>query len=307
MLSSLCFLFFIACTCYPVAGDLEGYFGGHGPPFGGLGSHFGGRPGFGGYKLIHEGVGFGQHFGGVGPSHISPAFSHGFGGAELHGGSEIGHNSFRGGSKALNGGNFHKLHGVSSGEVNHDDLGHFKGEGAFKDVKGESAHFYDADGGKNAHHDGKNYYEGKHFGNEGKTGAEKSAKQGHRKGHTVKGFSTSHHKDESEKTEEFFDEAHDEGGNAAFHGQSGKFGETGASSSKGEHLDGKFKAGESKKGFHFDKESVNGKVHGNQRQFGGKKFNNHGSALGEHKVLDEDDVEAHHESSKLFEHRPSFY
>ncbi|KAJ8942616.1 hypothetical protein NQ314_010025 [Rhamnusium bicolor] len=40
---------------------------------------------------------------------------------------------------------------------------------------------------------------------------EKTIKQGHRKGHKIKGFKSSHHKDESGKTEEYYDEDHDEG------------------------------------------------------------------------------------------------
>lgn len=48
----------------------------------------------------------------------------------------------------------------------------------------------------------------------------------------IKGFKTSHQKDESGKTEEYYDEEHDEGANVAFNGQNGQFGQKGASSYK---------------------------------------------------------------------------
>ncbi|KAG5874888.1 hypothetical protein JTB14_024314 [Gonioctena quinquepunctata] len=219
--------------------------------FGGFDNHFGGRP-----KLFHGDATYGHRLEGFGPGF---GLGH-FGGPKFIGGSELGQNHFSEGSRGLNG-------NISTIPM------------------GESAHFFDTDGGKKEHQDGKSYYEGQHFGKEGKSGAENSAKQGHRKGHRVKGFSTHHHKDEAEKTEEFFDEAHDVGGNVAFHGQSGKFGETGASSHKGEHLDGKFNTGESKKGVHYDKEFVDGKVHSNQGHFGDKKYSGHGATQGEHKFI----------------------
>lgn len=71
------------------------------------------------------------------------------------------------------------------------------------------------------------------YDNLGKNGEEQTLKKGHKKGHKVKSFKTSHHKDESGKSEEYYDEEHDEGGNLAFNGQAGSFGENGASSFKG--------------------------------------------------------------------------
>lgn len=66
----------------------------------------------------------------------------------------------------------------------------------------------------------------------GKNGGENKIKKGHKKGHVIKGFKSSHHKDESGKTEEYYDEENDEGDNYAFNGQNGAYGQKGESSYK---------------------------------------------------------------------------
>lgn len=70
----------------------------------------------------------------------------------------------------------------------------------------------------------------------------------HKKGHVTKGFKSSSRKDEEEKTESFYDEAHDEGDNKKFGQNEGAQKENSASSFKGGHenesLDAKAQAKE---------------------------------------------------------------
>lgn len=91
--------------------------------------------------------------------------------------------------------------------------------------------------------------------------------KGHKKGHKMKGFKNSHQKQESGKTEEFYDEDHDEGGNFMFNNQAGTFGENAASSYKGGKEDGKFNTAEAKKEGHFNKEFIADKANANQGRY----------------------------------------
>lgn len=138
----------------------------------------------------------------------------------------------------------------------------------------------------------------------GKNEEQKTVKQGHKKGHKVKGFKTSHHKDESGKTEEFYDEEHDEGGNYAFKGEAEKFGDHGASSFKGAAEEGKYSAGEAKKeGFHENK-YLNGNAKGNEGKYGENKYAGNRQAYALKKGADEQSLLGHQESSKFYKHHP---
>lgn len=136
----------------------------------------------------------------------------------------------------------------------------------------------------------------------GHGGNEYTNKKGHKKGHRIKGFKTSHHLDEHGGTEEYYDEAHDEGGNYAFKGESAGFGESGASSFKGGHEGGKYNVGERKKAGHYGQEYSSGKAEGNEGKFGNHKYSGHKGVNGEHKVVGSDDVAGYEDSSKIFKH-----
>lgn len=62
----------------------------------------------------------------------------------------------------------------------------------------------------------------------------KTAKS-HKKGHVSKGYKSSSSKNEEEKTESFYDEAHDEGDHKIAGQNAGSFGENAASGFKGAH------------------------------------------------------------------------
>lgn len=59
--------------------------------------------------------------------------------------------------------------------------------------------------------------------------------KGHKKGHVSKGFKTSSSKNEEEKTESFYDEAHDEADHKIAGHNAGSFGENSQQGFKGAH------------------------------------------------------------------------
>ncbi|KAG5874889.1 hypothetical protein JTB14_024315 [Gonioctena quinquepunctata] len=252
------------------------------------------------------GYGYGQGIGYNQGAYNSPV-SYGLGVGKVIGGSEIDKNIYIGENKNIVGEHFVKSHGQNGQALNHGDVGYTSGQVALKDVKGESVHFSDADGVNNAHHAGKAYKGGEHFDKEGKQGSEQVLNENHKKGHNVKSFKTSHHLDESGKTEQFYDEDHDEGGNYAFGGHAGKFGETGGSSFHGGFNDGKYNAGEAKKEGHFGNEYLVDKAHAGQGKFGGNNFARNEESYGLNKGIGEQGLSGHHELNSFYKKYPSLY
>ncbi|KAG5874891.1 hypothetical protein JTB14_024317 [Gonioctena quinquepunctata] len=228
----------------------------------------------------------------------------GLGGQHGYGGEANEKQDFSEGQKNVNDERYEKNQGKKGEEVNYGDSGYSRGEVALKDVKGDSGYYSNVDGGKKIYEDGKEYNGGQHFNKEGKNGEEKTLKQGHKKGHKIKSFKTSHHKDENGKTEEYYDEAHDEGGNLAFNGQTGSFGENGASLFKGGNQEGKYASEENKKEGHFSNEHLVDKVDANQGKYGGNKFAGNEAVFGHKSGSDEQSLLGHQESNKVYKHNP---
>lgn len=138
----------------------------------------------------------------------------------------------------------------------------------------------------------------------GQNAAERKSKQGHKKGHVVKGFKKSHHLDENGRTEEFYDEAHDEGGNTEFSGQRGGFGQNEGSSFKGVNQDGQFKSNQAKQQGHYNKERFLDNSQGDDEQYNSKKYGSNGSNYGAKNGFDEQSLLAHQQSNKFFKQQP---
>ncbi|XP_023015914.2 uncharacterized protein [Leptinotarsa decemlineata] len=268
-----------------------GYGGINGPINGGLGPFGGQGIGYAGAGLIGAGAGYG----GAGIGLVGP---------QGYGGEAIEKENFSGGKKNFNDESYEKSQGKKGEEVNYGDSGYSNGQVAVKDVKGDSGYYNNADGEKKVYEDGKQYAGGQHFNKEGKNGEEKTVKQGHKKGHKIKSFKTSHHKDENGKTEEYYDEAHDEGGNYVFNGQTGNFGENGASSFKGGNQEEKYASGENKKEGHYSNEHLVDKVDASQGKYGGNKFAGNEAVYSHKNGADEQSLLGHQESSKLYKHNP---
>lgn len=122
----------------------------------------------------------------------------------------------------------------------------------------------------------------------------------------VKGYHSSHRKDEDGKTEEFYDEENDEGENFNANGQSGSFGEKEQSSFKGAHEDAQLKANEGKQQKKYENEHIIDSNNGGGGQFGSKKFGGGGSSFGYNNGGGEESIQGHNENSKFVKHHPSF-
>ncbi|CAG9772954.1 unnamed protein product [Ceutorhynchus assimilis] len=284
--------------------------GGAGIGFGaGLGGYGIGPGGFGGAGFgLEQPIGYQPQFiggGGIGAAglggYISPAVHHNHHG---YGGEEVDKSEFNSGKKNVEDVKFEKAHGKKGEEVNHGQQGYSHGGQTVQDAKGENGYYSNAAGGKKIIEDGKQYNGGENFNQEGKNEAENKLKKGHKKGHVIKGFKSSHHKDETGKTEEYYDEEHDEGDNVAFNGQSGAFGQKGQSSYKGGHEDGKFNEQEHKKSGHVSNQYAVSKETGDKGNYGENKYAGGGSVFGVNNGIDQQSLLGHQENSRFFKHHP---
>lgn len=138
----------------------------------------------------------------------------------------------------------------------------------------------------------------------GKSEEETTVKTGHKKGHKIKSFKTTHHKDESGKTEEYYDEAHDEGGNTAFKGAAESSGEKGGSSFKGLKEEKTFKEGEAKQEGQYKSEHLADKADSQHGKYGENKYAGADRVYGNKNGEDEQSLLSHQESSKYYKSNP---
>lgn len=147
--------------------------------------------------------------------------------------------------------------------------------------------------------------------NIGRNANENKLQAGHRKGHKVKGFKTTHHKDESGKTEEYYDEANDEGKHFQYKGEAGDFGKKAQSEYKGGHQDNQFNAKEQKQQGHFEAAHSVDAAKGNHGHYGEKKHAENNKAFGFNNGIDEQSLLGHQESVRAFKkfpfHTPFFH
>lgn len=120
----------------------------------------------------------------------------------------------------------------------------------------------------------------------------------------MKSFKTTHHKDESGKTEEYYDESHDEGGNFAFKGASENSGEKGGSSFKGGKDEEKYKAGEVKEEGKYNSEHLVDKADAKEGKFGENKYAGTERVFGNKNGADEQSLLGNLESSKFYKTHP---
>ncbi|CAH0553334.1 unnamed protein product [Brassicogethes aeneus] len=211
---------------------------------------------------------------------------------------------FRNGQENYNDGVYEKAHGHIGEQADHGRNGYNQNQFRLKDAVGDSEHYSDIEGARRAHENGKQY-QGAQFHNQGGQNENKNKQQqGHKKGHTVKGFKHSHHKDETGKTEEYFDEANDEGDNLNFNGQSGIFKENQGSSFKGEHEDGLNNEKVHKTAGYYDNNHFVDKVNTDHGKFGENRFSNNGRVYGRHNGVDQESLLGSQETNKFYKHSP---
>ncbi|XP_076260800.1 uncharacterized protein LOC143196725 [Rhynchophorus ferrugineus] len=269
---------------------------------GGAGLGVGGGMGYGGVGagLGYGGIGGGQLIGAGGIGGGIGAGGLGLGGG--YAGSAMGQNQYSGGHANENNANFHKAGGNQGNEFNNAAAGYSNGNTGLIDSQGQKGYYNSLAGGKNLLEDGKHYAGGQNFNQKGVNGDEYKEQQGHKKGHRVKGFKTSHHKDESGKTEEFYDEAHDEGNNLAFKGQSGSFGNQATSAFQGAQENGKYNQAEQGKAGHLNNQYIVNAQKGEAGKYGQNKHGTEGSVYGLNKGIDAQSLLGHQENSKFYKY-----
>ena len=120
----------------------------------------------------------------------------------------------------------------------------------------------------------------------------------------IRGFKKSHHNDETGKTEEFYDEAHDEGSDYNNEGKFGSFGEGRHNSYQGAQGDSYLNVDQQKKGGQFDSKQFVDKKNANEGQYGQSKYKGSGELYGSNNGIDRQSLLGHQESSKAFKHYP---
>lgn len=149
-----------------------------------------------------------------------------------------------------------------------------------KDNSAQGGYFNDEAGKKLNAQDAKSYEGEKQFNKEGKIEDHTKTRKGYRKGHNTKGSKSSHTKNAAEKVETFFDEAHDEAGNANFDANRGAFEHKEGASYQGQNKNEKFGNEKQGKKGAFEKGSVLDNSAGDKGQFGQQGFYNSNKAFG---------------------------
>nr|XP_022904730.1 hornerin-like [Onthophagus taurus] len=223
-----------------------------------------------------------------------------------HGGEIIDQSSYNSGKKNLEDGSFEKSSGNRIAELSQGENGFTQGKVGQQSSKGDLGYFNDQQAAKKLQEDGKIYNGAQQFNQQGQNANENKQQLGHKKGHVVKGFKSSHHKDETGKTEEFYDEAHDEGDNFNFRGQNGKYGEGSQLSVKGGHDDSFYNADERKKQGHYDGQQYINKNNADQGQYGQNKYIGNGQIYGVNNGVDQQALLGHQEHNRLYKQHPYY-
>ncbi|XP_004932770.1 ATP-dependent RNA helicase glh-1 [Bombyx mori] len=268
--------------------------GGIGGGVGGLGSGIGIGNGVG---LINQGIG-GLGVGGIG-------LGGGLGGGLLYhpilgaqvGAGYVDKNAYDAAQKKGAGENIEKIEKKAEEETKHGQEGFQQAAAAAKAEKGESSFYKDEEAKKKAAGDEK-FYEGgqkidKHGANEESLKKAKS----HKKGHVSKGFKSSSSKNEEEKTESFYDEAHDEADHKIAGQNAGSFGEKAQQGFKGAHEEKILDANaQGKEGHHVSEQKIDDSK-ANKGEFLQKGYKGGAEQLEKFNNLGAHSVHGHQESS----------
>ncbi|KAG6445246.1 hypothetical protein O3G_MSEX003808 [Manduca sexta] len=234
----------------------------------GLGIGLGGVGGVAGLGAGAGGVGVGNGVGLLNPGLAglgSLGYAGGLGGGLIYhpylgsqiGGGYVDKKAYDAAQKKGADENVEKIEKKAEEETKHGQEGYQQGSAAAKTEKGESSFYKDEEAKKKAAGDEK-YYEGgqklnKHGANEEQLKKAKS----HKKGHVSKGFKTSSSKNEEEKSESFYDEAHDEADHRVAGQNAGSFGENSQQGFKGAHEEKILDANaQGKEGHHVSEQKI---------------------------------------------------
>ncbi|XP_047990544.1 uncharacterized protein LOC125229684 [Leguminivora glycinivorella] len=290
----------------------------------GLGIGVGGLGGLGGIGVGNVGgIGLGGvGVGGIGGNGIvaqglvNPGLGIGVGGLGLGGGLLYHHpliqqqqvgggyvdkNAYDAAQKKGAGENLEKLEKKSEEEVKHGQEGYQQGAAAAKAAKGESSFYKDEEAKKKAAGDEKFYEGGQKFDKHGANEEQLKKAKSHKKGHVSKGFKTSSSKNEEEKTETFYDEAHDEADHKIAGQNAGSFGEQSQQGFKGAHEEKILDANAAgKEGHHISEQKIDDSK-ANKGEFLQKGYKGEAEQLEKFNNLGAHSVHGHQEASGGFQ------
>ncbi|GJQ82969.1 hypothetical protein Trydic_g5968 [Trypoxylus dichotomus] len=199
---------------------------------------------------------------------------------------------------------YHKEDGKKKDEYIEDEEKLKKDEEVLKHKSSDGGHYSDEKLQKKNVEDQEKYDGGKTYKQEGQNENEKKNKSSHKKGHVIRSFKNSHHKEESGNNEEYYDEQHDVGDSFKLDASAGHFGENKAEAFKGDHGQKEYVASEKlDKGNHesaeitekikeVKNENKESKEESNLKHYGNSNFKDEQSLLG------------HQESKNYFEGHP---
>ncbi|XP_044743320.1 keratin, type I cytoskeletal 9-like [Chrysoperla carnea] len=247
-------------------------------------------------------------FGNFGNGFMSSGFGGGFGFGGSFGkeGGYVNKNDYDAEKKNANEQDFQKAYGAKGETGGFGTQGFKEGVTAVKDKHADTGFYSGESGfGKQAG-DNKEYFGVKSIDEGGKKGEENNAKRGHKKGHTTKGFKTSAHKDEEEKSETFYDEAHDEAEDAHYKGEVGSYGQKEASNFKGGKEEQVFNKQDKGQTGQYEKANILDTNSGEKGQFAQQAHLNNGQAYGVNAGLDAQSILGHQEAGgaeKFYSHK----
>ncbi|CAH2240081.1 jg6336 [Pararge aegeria aegeria] len=153
--------------------------------------------------------------------------------------------------------NIEKIEKKAGEEAKHGQEGYQEAAAAAKAEKGESSFYKDEEAKKKAAGDEKFYEGGQKIDKHGENEEQLKKAKSHKKGHVHKGFKSSSSKNEEEKSETFYDEAHDESDHKIAGHNAGSFGENAHQGFKGAHEEKILDANaQGKEGHHSVQEKV---------------------------------------------------
>ncbi|KAL4707602.1 hypothetical protein ACJJTC_001647 [Scirpophaga incertulas] len=198
--------------------------------------------------------------------------------------------------------NVEKLEKKAEEETKHGQEGFQQAAAAAKAEKGESSFYKDEEAKKKAAGDEKYYEGGQKFDKQGANEEQLKKAKSHKKGHVSKGFKTSSSKNEEEKTESFYDEAHDEADHRVAGQNAGSFGENAHQGFKGAHEEKVLDANaQGKEGHHISEQKIDDSK-ANKGEYLQKGYKGGAEHLEKFNNLGAQAVHGHQEASGGYQH-----
>ncbi|KPI94091.1 hypothetical protein RR46_13256 [Papilio xuthus] len=193
--------------------------------------------------------------------------------------------------------NIEKVEKKVEEEAKHGQEGFQQAAEAAKSEKGESGFYKGEEAKKKAAGDEKFYEGGQKIDKQGANEEHIKKAKSHKKGHVSKGFKTSSSKNEEEKSESFYDEAHDEADHKVSGQNAGSFGEQSQHGFKGAHEEKVLDANsQGKEGHHLSEHKIDD-TKANKGEFLQKGYKGGAEQLEKFNNLGAHSIHGHQEAS----------